>query len=59
VPSTYLFTPPKLFRFAGSKDRTNRCTVATTIGTHLSITCALESGQHEVKFFGTILVNSR
>jgi len=144
VPSTYLFTPPKLFRFdhlpeetawqlvavplsagefarqplmspsigelgvvleaptrsqitvtdgeakvlldnpygatitayatrAGSKDQSNRCTVATTIGTHLSVTCALESGQHEVKlfgapkgstsrrydYFGTILVNSR
>ncbi len=58
---------------AGGKDREVRCTVATTIGTHLSVTCALGTGQFEVKlfgapkastshrydYFGTILVNSR
>ena len=58
---------------ARSKDKENRCTVATTVGTRISVTCALGSGQYEVKlfgsrkgstsrryaYFGTILVNSR
>lgn len=58
---------------AGSKGKEVPCTVATTIGTHLSVACALGTGQYEVKlfgapkastanrydYFGTILVNSR
>jgi len=58
---------------AGEKEKENRCKVATTIGTRLSVTCELGSGQYEVKlfgakkgstagrydYFGTILVNSR
>lgn len=58
---------------AGSNARENRCIVETTVGTRISVTCALGTGQYEVKmfgapkastsgrydYFGTILVNSR